>query len=88
MILPSTGSIPVDSQVNTCAAFEHKGFIKEKGAQNASASRRPTLHNFLNGYIEEWQAVPMPFSDYTHTLEVYAAICQAAGDRGLLPCRQ
>lgn len=90
MILPSTGSILVENQMSKCAAFEYKGFTKEKGTQNDSPSITPTLHNFLNGYNEESQTVPRPFNNYTHisTLGVYAAIYQVAGDLDLLPCKQ
>lgn len=90
MILPSTGSILAENQMSKCAAFEYKGFAEEKGTANDSPTIIPTLHNFLNGYNEEFQTVPKPFNNYTHisTLEIYAAIYQVTGDLDLLPCKQ
>lgn len=53
MILHSKCSIPVERQRDKCAALEYKGVTEEKGIQNDL----PALHNFLDGYIQEFQRV-------------------------------
>lgn len=60
MILPSKCSIPVEGQRGRCATLEYKGVTEVKGTQNDSPSNRPTLHNFLDGYIQEFQMIQMP----------------------------